>query len=55
MEPTPNRARSLSIGKSAANARRLKKKRFDALVQQIALAAMHNKLPVHLKKNKGKK
>jgi hypothetical protein len=59
MAPTPNRARSLSIAKSESVRRASEKKRFNALVQQIALAAMYNKLPAHLKspskKNKGKK
>jgi hypothetical protein len=55
MAPTPNRTRSLSIAKSESIRRASEKKRFNALVQQIALAAMYNKLPAHLKKNKGKK
>ena len=58
MPSTPNRVRSLSIAKSTANARRLEKKRYVALVNQVLLAAMHNALPAHLKspkKNKGKK
>ena len=56
MPSTPNRTRSLNIGKSAAARRASEKKRFNALVQQIALAAMYNKLPAHLKKkNKHKK
>ena len=59
MPSTPNRTRSLNIGKSASARRASEKKRFNALVQQIALAAMYNKLPAHLKspvkKNKGKK
>ena len=59
MAPTPNRARSLSIAKSESIRRASEKKRFNALIQQILLASMHNKLPAHLKspskKNKGKK
>jgi hypothetical protein len=59
MTATPNRTRSLSIAKSESVRRASEKKRFDALVQQIALAAMYNALPAHLKspakKNKGKK
>jgi len=58
MPSTPNRARSLSIAKNAANTRRLEKKRYVALVNQVLLAAMHNALPAHLKspkKNKHKK
>jgi len=58
MPSTPNRVRSLALAKATANARRLGKKRFNALVQQIALAAMYNALPAHLKspkKNKHKK
>ena len=59
MAPTPNRARSLNIAKSESIRRASEKKRFNALVQQIALAAMYNALPAHLKspakKNKGKK
>jgi len=58
MPSTPNRARSLSIAKSATNSRRLSKKRLGAILNQIALAAMYNKLPAHLKspkKNKNKR
>jgi hypothetical protein len=55
MAPTPNRARSLTIAKSESARRAAEKKRFNALVQQIALAAMYNKLPAHLKKNNRKK
>ena len=59
MTATPNRTRSLSIAKSESVRRASEKKRINALVQQIALAAMYNKLPAHLKspakKNKGKK
>ena len=58
MTATPNRARSLSIAKSESTRRATERKRFNALVQQIALAAMYNALPAHLKspkKNKGKK
>ena len=58
MTATPNRVRSLSIAKSESARRAAEKKRFNALVQQIALAAMYNKLPAHLKspkKNKHKK
>ena len=55
MPSTPNRTRSLNIGKSASARRASEKKRFNALVQQILLASMHNKLPAHLKKNNRKK
>jgi len=59
MPSTPNRARSLALAKSTANARRIEKKRYIALVNQVLLAAMHNALPAHLKspskKNKHKK
>jgi len=58
MPSTPNRARSLALAKATANARRLEKKRYMALVNQVLLAAMHNALPAHLKspkKNKHKK
>jgi len=59
MAPTPNRVRSLSIAKSESARRAMERRRFNALVQQIALAAMYNALPAHLKspakKNKGKK
>ena len=55
MAPTPNRARSLSIAKSESIRRASEKKRFNALIQQILLASMHNKLPAHLKKNNRKK
>ena len=55
----PNRTRSLSIAKSESARRATETKRVEALVQQIALAAMYNALPAHLKspskKNKGKK
>ena len=59
MPSTPNRTRSLNIGKSVSVRRASEKKRINALVAQIALAAMYNKLPAHLKspakKNKGSK
>lgn len=59
MPSTPNRVRSLSLARNAANMRRLEKKRYVALVNQVLLAAMHNALPAHLKspskKNKHKK
>ena len=58
MAPTPNRARSLNIAKSESARRATERRRFNALVQQIALAAMYNALPAHLKspkKNKHKK
>ena len=58
MPSTPNRVRSLALARNAANMRRLEKKRYVALVNQVLLAAMHNALPAHLKspkKNKGKK
>jgi hypothetical protein len=55
MPSTPNRAKSLSVAKEAANRRARERSRFNALVTQIALASMYNKLPAHLKKNKGKK
>jgi len=59
MPSTPNRVRSLALARNAANARRLEKKRYVALVNQVLLAAMHNALPAHLKspskKNKHKK
>jgi len=55
----PNRTRSLAIAKSESARRATEKRRFNALVQQIALAAMYNKLPAHLKspakKNKHRK
>jgi hypothetical protein len=49
MPSTPNRTRSLNIGKSVSVRRASEKKRINALVAQIALAAMYNKLPAHLK------
>jgi len=52
MPSTPNRQKTLSIQKAAANVRRLEKKRFDALLERIALEAMYNKLPKHLKSPK---
>ena len=55
---SPSKKRSLSLARQAANRRALTRKRVNALVTQIALAAMHNSLPKHLKspkKNKGKK
>jgi hypothetical protein len=58
MPSTPNRTRSLSIAKSASNARRLTKKRLNSILNQIILASMYNKLPAHLKspkKNKSKR
>lgn len=58
MPSTPNRARSLALARNAANTRRLEKKRLTALVNQVILAAMYNKLPAHLKspkKNKHRK
>jgi hypothetical protein len=58
MRRTPNRIRSLSLARNAANKRRIEKKRYVALVNQVLLAAMHNALPAHLKspkKNKHKK
>ena len=55
MTATPNRTRSLSIAKSESVRRASEKKRFDALVQQIALAAMYNALPAHLKSPAKKK
>jgi hypothetical protein len=58
MPSTPNRTRALSIAKSASNARRLSKKRLNAILNQIVVASMYNKLPAHLKspkKNKNKR
>ena len=59
MPSTPNRTRSLSIAKSAANTRRLQKTRLQSLIERIAVNINKNKLPAHLKspskKNKGKK
>ena len=49
MTATQNRTRSLNIGKSVSVRRASEKKRINALVAQIALAAMYNKLPAHLK------
>jgi len=52
---SPSKKRSLSLARQAANSRALTRKRVNALVLQVALASMHNALPKHLKKNKGKK
>jgi len=52
------RSRSLAVAHAAAKKRAASKKRYLALRNQIALAAMYNALPAHLKspkKNKSKK
>jgi hypothetical protein len=49
---------SLNIARQSAKNRRLSKKRLMALMNQIAVAAMYNALPAHLrspKKNKSSK
>jgi hypothetical protein len=46
---TSPRSRSLAVAHAAAKKRALSKKRHLALRNQIALAAMYNALPAHLK------